>query len=64
MTRILTGIIKTIILYNNYIFLISWGIPSTNFIVIDPNIIYKWENNTLKRISIYYLVLKLLFKLI
>jgi len=59
---LLKAIITIFILYNNYIFLTYWSAPKTNFIVIDPNIVYRWCDITNRRINFYYFALKLILK--
>ena len=62
--RIIRGIIKTFIVYQNYNFLTSWGVPTTDFIVIDNTVINRWYNNTIKRIDFYHLVLQIILDML
>jgi len=57
---LLKAIIKCFIIYNNYLFLSCWSVPKTDFIVIEPNIVYRWCNITYRRINFYYFCLKMI----
>jgi|688.fasta_scaffold00008_106 hypothetical protein len=60
--QITRGIIRAVILYQNYIFLTSWGVPTTDFIVIEPRIIDRWYNITAKRIDFYHSSIKIILE--